>query len=251
MKVLLITGATGSIGRVLAKQAMLEGWQVIVHGSTEATVNSLVEALHQHHPATQVRGLWENVTHPGAVKNLVNNAATQFGTIDAIADCLVTGPKQGGVTGPFEATNPASYLAFAEYSIVYLEQLTHAAMPFLKASQGAMVTLVSDAGLFPAPRQAIIGAARAAAISFIKNLSLEVARDGVRANCISLSYVENTRSFDKLAKAGFDRAENARKKAGLGLPTPQDIVPAVLFLCSQQAQKITGQVLSINGGLNS
>ena len=251
MKVLLITGGTGSIGRVLAEQALADGWRVIVHGSTEATVNSSVEALGQCHPANQVRGIVVNITRPGAIEELINSAAAQFGTIDAIADCLVTGPKQGGVTGPFEATNPASYLGFAEYSIVYLEQLTHAAIPFLKASKGAMVTLVSDAGLFPAPRQAIIGAARAAAISFIKNLSLEVARDGVRANCISLSYVENTRSFNKLAKAGFDRAEKARKKAGLGLPTPQDIAPAILFLCSQQAQKITGQVVSINGGLNS
>ena len=76
-----------------------------------------------------------------------------------------------------------------------------------------------------------------------------VSRDGVRVHCISPSYVRDTPVFEKRATSG--RGEAAAQRAGLGLPTPKDIAPLVLFLCGPDAAKITGQIISVNGGLNA
>ena len=83
-------------------------------------------------------------------------------------------------------------------------------------------------------------------MTFVRNLALEVSRHGVRVHCISPSFVADTPVFEKHAA----RAGTAFDRAGLGLPTPKDIAPMALFLCSPGAAKITGQIISINGGLN-
>jgi NAD(P)-dependent dehydrogenase (short-subunit alcohol dehydrogenase family) len=84
-------------------------------------------------------------------------------------------------------------------------------------------------------------------MAFVRNLSLEVSKQGVRAHCISPSFVADTPVFEAHAA----RAGAAFERAGLGLPTPKDIAPMALFLCSPGAAKITGQIISINGGLNA
>ena len=92
-----------------------------------------------------------------------------------------------------------------------------------------------------------LGAAFGGIMSFARNLALEVSRQAVRVHCISPSFVADTPAFEKYAA----RAGTAFDRAGLGLPTPKDIAPVALFLCGPNAAKITGQIISINGGLNA
>jgi NAD(P)-dependent dehydrogenase (short-subunit alcohol dehydrogenase family) len=249
--VLLVTGGTGSIGSEIVSQALAAGWAVIAQGSQESTVAALLDNLHQRFGANCAAGIVVNIKMDDGVSRLVEEAAAKYGRIDAVIDCLVTGPAGGGITGAISSTRPEAYLPFAEYSIVYLQRLFFGVLPWLVKSGGCLVTLVSDAGIFAAPNQALVGAARGAAITFVKNAALEVARDGVRLHCISLSYVEATRTFDQLLAAASVRIEKARARAGLGLPTPKDIAPLALFLCSDGATHMTGQVISINGGVNA
>jgi NAD(P)-dependent dehydrogenase (short-subunit alcohol dehydrogenase family) len=89
---------------------------------------------------------------------------------------------------------------------------------------------------------------RAAEIGFIRNLAVEAARDGIRAHCISPSYVDGS---EIVRRIGSERMAKAAKRAGLGLPTAEDIAPITVFLCGPGARRITGQVISINGGLNA
>jgi NAD(P)-dependent dehydrogenase (short-subunit alcohol dehydrogenase family) len=112
---------------------------------------------------------------------------------------------------------------------------------------GTIIGFASDAGRFAAPRQSLIGAAFGGIIAFVRNLALDVSRQGVRVHCLAPSFVADTPVFERHAT----RADAARKRAGLGLPTPADIAPMALFLCGPGAAKITGQVISINGGLNA
>ncbi len=248
--VLLVTGGTGSIGSEVARQALASGWAVVIQGRTESSVNTLLSALRGSDLEAPVAGVVADINKKGSVEDFVVAAGRVFGRIDAVADCLVIGPSEGGITGPFEKTDPEMYLPFVALSLVYLERLAQAVLPWLKSSDGCLLTFVSDAGVFPAPRQAIIGAARAGAIGFVKNLATEVARDGVRVHAISPSFVADTRVAEKLKAAAPDRFEAAARRAGLGLPTPKDIAPLVVFLCGAGAKKMTGQIISINGGLN-
>ncbi len=248
--VMLITGGSGSIGREIASQALAGGWSTIVQGRSPGKVRDLVASLQCRHDPDRVEGLEADITEPGAVEELVRKAAARFGRIDAVVDCLVTGPEQGKVVGPFAETTPEAYLPFAEQSLVYLERLAFSVLPYLKQTGGCLVAFASDAGVFPAPRQVLIGAARAGTIGLVKNLAAEVAADGVRVHCVSPGFVDGTVTAEKLALSGSDRLEKARRRAGLGLPTPEDIAPLVLFLCGDGARRMTGQVISVNGGLN-
>jgi len=249
--VMLIAGGTGSIGSEVATQAIAANWKVIVQGSSDGSVDTALGLLRPGFEADALRGIVADIRTENAIEALVEQSAACFGRIDAVVDCLVTGPGSGGIAGPFAATEPENYLAFMEYSIVYLQRLAFAAFPWLKKSRGCLVAFASDAGVFAAPGQTLIGSARAATAGFVRNLALDVARDGVRVHCVAPGFVDQTRTAEKLAKSGADRLEKARKRAGLGLPTPRDIAPLVLFLCGDGARRITGQVISINGGLNA
>ena len=127
------------------------------------------------------------------------------------------------------------------------EQLCFAAMPHLAEKGGTIVTFASDAGRFAAPRQTILGGVFGGIMAFVRNLAVEAARDNVRVHCISPSYVKDTPVFERHSARG----NTAVERAGLGLPSPKDIAPLALFLCGPDATKMTGQIISVNGGLNA
>jgi NAD(P)-dependent dehydrogenase (short-subunit alcohol dehydrogenase family) len=93
----------------------------------------------------------------------------------------------------------------------------------------------------------------AAIVTFSKTLALEVKRYGIRVNIITPSLIVNTGSYDRVmedssfSKKIFDRIVSA---AHLGLTEPEDLADAILFLASHHAKRITGQVISVNGGIS-
>ena len=238
--VMLIAGASGSIGAAVAREAARAGWALALHGRSGNKIAALVDELPAAHGI--VGDMWQD----GAAQDIVAEAAAQFGRIDAVVDCVSTG--RGKVTGYFPDTAPEDYTGFYDLSAAWFQRLAHAAYPHLKARGGTLIDFASDAGKFAARRQTIIGAARAAVIGFVRNLAIEAARDQIRVHCISPSYVAGS---DSAAKMGSSRMAKAEARAGLGLPTAEDIAPITVFLCGPGAAKITGQVISINGGLNA
>jgi NAD(P)-dependent dehydrogenase (short-subunit alcohol dehydrogenase family) len=247
--VMLIAGGTGSIGSEIAAQACQAGWRVALHGRSEASVQAALERLGNSDTASQVVGIPVDIRETGAAERLVEAAAERCGRIDAVVDCVATGPA--GAAGRFAETDPDAFLELMRLSIVNLQRLAHASLPWLRARGGCLVAFASDAGVFAAPQQVLIGAARAAVIGFVRNLALEVAPEKIRVHCIAPSYVEGSTIAERLTARGSSRLEKARRRAGLGLPTPADIAPLVLFLCGNKACRITGQVISVNGGLNA
>jgi NAD(P)-dependent dehydrogenase (short-subunit alcohol dehydrogenase family) len=220
---------------------------VALHGRTEESVVRgicHIEALQKNSAAFA-----GDLTLIGGVENLIAQVGARFGRMDAVIDCLTGGPI--GVVGVFHATDPNAYAGLLECSLVHLQRLAHAALPWLARNGGTLIAFASDAGRFAAPNQTLIGASRAGIMGFVRNFAIEVARQGIRAHCISPSFVEETASFRRTVAKSASRIEKARRRAGLGLPTPADIAPLVLFLCSDGARRITGQVISVNGGLNA
>ena len=240
-QVMLIAGATGSIGAAIARLASAQGWAVVVHGRDLEKVSALVAELGSTAGAA-VFNTWAD----DCAEQLIAAAAAHHGRLDAVIDCVSTG--RGGITGLFRDTDPASYTDFFGLSAAWFQRLAHAAYPHLAQRGGTLIAFASDAGRFAAPRQTIIGAARAAVMGFVRNLAVEAARDGIRAHCISPSFVAGSTSA---AMMGSSRMAKAEERSGLGLPTAEDIAPLALFLCGDGAAKITGQVISVNGGLNA
>lgn len=240
--VMLITGGSGSVGVEVAREAVAQGWAVVVHGRSEEKLAPLIDELG---PAAMVTG---NVGDDGDAAGIVSAALARFGRIDAVVDCVSTGPRQGKLTGLFKDTTPEVYSAFYHFSAAWFQRLAHAAYPHLSERGGTLVGFISDAAKFAEPNQTIIGAARSAAVGFVRNLAVEAARDGIRVHAISPSYVLESRTAVLMGQA---RTEKAAQRAGLGLPTAKDIAPITVFLCGPGAAKITGQIISVNGGLNA
>ena len=241
--VMLIAGGSGSVGAAIAREALSHGWALVVHGRDAGKLFALVADLHETGPAEPVV---LNMEADGAAEALVAQAQAAFGRLDAVIDCTANGAS--GITGLFEGTDPASYTPNFDRSAGWFQRLAHAAYPHLKARGGTLIAFVSDAGRFAAPRQAVLGAARAATIGFVRNLAVEAARDGLRVHALSPSFIAGSASAERM---GSDRMARAEQRAGLGLPRPEDIAPMAVFLCGPGAAKITGQVISINGGLNA
>jgi NAD(P)-dependent dehydrogenase (short-subunit alcohol dehydrogenase family) len=246
---MLITGGSGSIGSEIASQAAEAGWSVAIHGRRIEAIDHAVQIAAARAPQASISGHAADFSEAGAIERLVRETAERHGRIDAVIACAVGGPPC--VSGLFTESTPESYTDLAAQSIVALQRLAHEALPWLSREGGTLIAFISDAGIFAAPNQTMIGAMRAATIGFVRNLAMEVARNGVRAHVISPSYVEDTRIAQRVEEISAKRMETARARAGLGLPTPADIAPLVLFLCGPGAKHITGQVISINGGLNA
>jgi len=241
--VMLITGGSGSIGAAVAREAAGQGWAVIVQGRSADKVAALVTELQA---SVAAAGIVCDMWDASAAASIMAEAKAKFGCIDAVVDCISTG--RGKITGYFPDTDPADYTSFYDLSAAWFQRLAHAAYPHLKVRGGTLIAFASDAGIFASRRQTIIGAARAAVMGFVRNLAVEAARDHIRVHCISPSYVKGS---DSAAKMGSDRMATADKRAGLGLPSAEDIAPITVFLCGPGAAKITGQVISVNGGLNA
>lgn len=245
--VMLIVGGSGSIGRVIARQALAAGWRVALHGRSEASAEATIAAV----SLSGAKGFGADFADPSAAGTLIATVARWAGRIDAVIDCSTGGPVGARITGLFRETETEGYDAVLAQSVGTVQRLAHAALPWLERQGGTFIAFASDAGRFASARQAVIGASRAAIMGFVRNLAMEVARNGVRIHCISPSFVAETGLARRVAAVSAERVEKAANKAGLGLPTPDDIAPLVLFLCSDGARRITGQVISVNGGLNA
>jgi len=208
--------------------ALDEGWSVALHGRSPEKVQALVAGMA---PLGTLDGFVADLREEDAAEVLVAEVAEQFGRIDAVIDCTATGPE--GITGLFPETAPDVFGDFLNLSVGWIERLAHAAYPYLSQQGGTLIAFVSDAGIYAAPRQTLIGAARAGTIGFIRNFAVEAARDGIRAHVISPSFVAGSASAEAL---GSERMARAAARAGLGLPGPEDIAPLALFLCGAGAR---------------
>jgi 3-oxoacyl-[acyl-carrier protein] reductase len=246
--VILVTGATGGIGFEIAAQAAAEGAVVGVHGSRAETVAEAMARILAQTPQARLIAVPGDFRDFEVIDSVVGKVAAEGGRLDAVIHCAITGAPE--TSGFLAKTNPRNLGLMAQYVLGVFEQLCFASLPHLSRQGGTIVAFASDAGRFAAPRQSVVGGVFAGIIGFVRNLAMEASRDGVRVHCITPSYVKDTPIFDMvMARSG--RTGTAGERAGLGLPSPKDIAPMALFLCGPAASKITGQVISINGGLNA
>ena len=131
--------------------------------------------------------------------------------------------------------------------------LCRAVLPWMaERRSGAIVNVASDAAKVPTPGETVIGAAMAAIVTFTRTLAVEAKRDGVRVNAVTPSLIEGTATGDRAMAGGFSRKlfEKAKAQAHLGLTEVGDLAELIAFLAGPGAARITGQVVSVNGGIS-
>jgi len=118
---------------------------------------------------------------------------------------------------------------------------------------GVIINVASDAAKIATPGETVIGAALAGVAMFRRALAIEGRRCGIRANCVTPSIVRETPFYERMMADPFSGKlfAKAESLAQLGVVTPKDFAPLIVFLASPAAAKLTGQAISVIGGISA
>jgi len=250
-RVALVVGGSGGVGREVAAALAAQGAAVAIGGRSEAAAGPVLASIRAADPRAEASFAPVDLASYGDCRAAAEGVVTKWGRLDAVVNCANV--RTDGMGGRFEDVDPANFTAFLEASLTTVLNLCHAVLPALAAGGGgSIVNFASDSGRVAAPNQTMVGATRAAIMMFTRSLSLETAAQGVRVNCISSSFIRDTPVYDMvMAGPAASRARTAAARAGLGLPGPGDIAQLAAFLCSDASRHLTGQVISVNGGVSA
>lgn len=132
--------------------------------------------------------------------------------------------------------------------------LTRAALPLMREQGGgSIVNIASDAAKVPTPGESALGAAMAAIVMFSRVAAIEAKRDGIRVNAVTPSLIAGTPTAENVLRDGFSKTlfEKAASQAHLGVAEPDDLASLIVFLGGPGAAKLTGQAISVNGGISA
>lgn len=235
-KCVLVTGGSRGIGEAVVRAFAAKGCRVAIgyRNSRERA-----EAL-----AREVGGIAVgcHVGDPLQVEKMVDNVLENFCQLDILV-CNAGVAWQGLLTD----MTPRQWREVMETDLDGVFYCCRAVLPhFIKGKAGKIVTLSSMWGQVGASCEVAYSAAKAGVIGFTKALAQEVAPSGITVNCVAPGFI----STDMNAALPPEAAEAIRQETPLGrLGTPEDVAAAVVFLASRDADFLTGQVISPNGGL--
>lgn len=239
-KVALVTGASRGIGAAIAKRLATDGFRVVVNyaGSTdkaEAVVREIKEA------GGEALAIQANVAEADAVKQMIKQTIDTFGQLD----CVV---NNAGITrdGLLMRMKESDFDAVIDTNLKGAFLVTQAATrPLLKTS-GRIINIASVVGISGNPGQANYVAAKAGLIGLTKSVARELASKGVTVNAICPGFIE-TDMTDELTEdqRNLSLGQIPLKRFG----QTDDIASLVSFIASDEARYITGQTLSVDGGM--
>lgn len=249
-KVALVTGGTAGVGLRSAELLARAGAKIIVSGRSQKGGDAALERLCQISPDVHFEA--GDLNDYAQVSGVVERAAQRFGGLD-----ILVSAGAEGLVGP----KPFAQMTGAEIEDAFRSRVfprifpLHAALPALRArGGGTVVMLTTDAARHPTPGESIVGAAGASVILMTKSLAKELARDHIRVNSVAMTITSDTSSWDRIfAKQDFSSKlfEKAVSRFPAGKPpTATEVAQVVAFLCSDGAAQVTGQTVSVNGGLS-
>jgi 3-oxoacyl-[acyl-carrier protein] reductase len=241
-RVALVTGASRGIGHACARLSLEAGATVIVNARApgEEAVRAF-EALASAYPG-RVEPVYGSVTDPATGTALVNLALKRFGRLDFLVNNA--GILRDGLIGMIPDAEIEEVLATNVTGLLRLTQLGARAMARHKS--GSIVNLASIVGRRGNPGQLIYAASKAAVIGATYAAAKELAPLGIRVNAVAPGLIDTAMT----AALPDDRRRDLEARIAMGRTgTPEDVARTVLFLASDLAGYVTGQVLGVDGGL--
>jgi NAD(P)-dependent dehydrogenase (short-subunit alcohol dehydrogenase family) len=241
-QVVLITGALTGIGRAAALAFAREGAHVVVSGRRDDAGEALAAELSAL--GTEAAYVRADVRDDADVSKLVDTAVSRFGRLDI----AVNNAGTEGTPGPLTEQSRESYAATFDTNVLgTILSMKHELRVMQAQGHGSIVNLSSVVGQIGVPGASVYTASKHAVEGLTKSAALEAAASGVRVNAVAPGPVETgmldrfTGSSDR--KAGLI-ATVPLNRAG----TPDEIADAIVFVASDKASFVTGQILGVNGG---
>jgi NAD(P)-dependent dehydrogenase (short-subunit alcohol dehydrogenase family) len=233
----LVTGGASGIGEATCRSLCSAGAQVTIADVDRPRA----EALSRELPGASILIL--DITDEGAVESA-------FAGIEAL-DILVNNAGVG-LVGGVEQTDLADFRRLFRVNVEGMFLVTRAAMPLLLASRGAVVNIASVAGMVGVKKRFAYCATKGAVIAMTRQLAVDYPTE-IRVNCVCPGTVDTPFVEAYLEKYHRDEKEKVRAELNQRQPVgrlgrPEEIASMVLYLCSPEAEFVTGAALTIDGG---
>jgi len=243
-RVAIVTGAASGFGRGIALALAHEGARVAVVDINEAGAQDTVAAIER--AGGQAHACRADVTRKAEIDAVVAQIQARWQTVHI----LVNNAGWDRLM-PFVETTEEFWDKVLDINLKGAIICTRAVLDcMLKQEYGKIVNISSDAGRVGSTGEAVYSAAKGGLIAFTKTLARELARYRINVNCVCPGPSDTPLFQREILAVNPKLAESLKRAIPWGrLGTPDDVAPAVVFLASDDAGYITGQTLSVSGGL--
>jgi 3-oxoacyl-[acyl-carrier protein] reductase len=253
-KVAFVSGGSKGVGRATAELFAREGCRVVIAARGKAAIDEAVAAIKSE--GGEAFGVSADLTDRAGVESAVAAATEAFGPPD-IAVANVHGPGPGNFA---DLTDEDFAEAFRQMTLsaVYL---VRAVTPHMsEQGWGRIVNVGSGAAKEPPPELAhvLANTARASVVTLNKSLANELGPDGITVNTVATGWIGTERMHSYVGKVAAERgvaAEDLLKGFTSAIParrvgTPQEMAGLIVFLCSQPAGYVSGELINVDGGFH-
>jgi NAD(P)-dependent dehydrogenase (short-subunit alcohol dehydrogenase family) len=248
----LITGGTSGVGLETAIQFAEAGAPMIgINGRNKERGEAARQAVLERVPGARVEFFAGDVNKLEQAKSVGAAAEAAFGRIDVLVNSTVTGFP---VPTLFHEIDLNDLEGMVLTQMMAPLNMCGVVMPGMRKQQnGVIINIASDAGKVTTPGESIIGGLMAGIIMFSRALAMEAKRSGIRVNVITPSIIEGTITHSQVMDAPFSKKlfSKAIQMAQLGVALPEDLAYMIVFLASPEGAKVTGQAISVNGGISA
>lgn len=241
-QVAIVTGGTAGIGRTIAFKLAEQGAKVIIFGTHSERGNQVVKEICETVQSEAAVFYSVNVAKTQEVKEAIKQILETFKNVDILVN-------NAGITRDqlLMKMSEQDWDDVLNTNLKSCYNTCHALIrPMMKARKGSIVNISSVIGLMGNPGQVNYAASKSAMFGFTKALAKEVASRNIRVNCIAPGFID-TRMTNEMDEEQKKQILSRIPMERMGLP--EEIANAVLFLVSSLSSYVTGQILSVDGGM--
>lgn len=239
-KVAIVTGGTRGIGLEIVRTFLENKAKVALLGSREETVIKAINELKNENSNFEVIGFYPNLNNEEEVKCVYNKVKDTFGKIDILVNNAGMSSKT-----KLEDYTVEEYDKISDLNIKSVFVCSKAVVPYLKETKGTIINTSSIVSIYGQPSGVMYPASKFAVNGITKSLARELAKDGIRVNAVAPGITET----DMIKNLPQEMIEPLIKTIPLGrIGTPKDVANCFLFLASDLAGYVTGEILQVDGG---
>ena len=242
-----VTGGTAGVGLAIARALLAVGAKVVISGRDPNRGHLALERL--GHPSASV--VLGDCADPQQAGTMVEQIIALHGRLDIV---VASGGAVDEKPGLFHEVSDAHFTDVYRHQFLNRVFPVRAALAALRERGGSVLLIGTDAGRHATVGEAMHGSLGAATIMLTKTLAREFSRWDIRVNCLALTFTAGTEAFEAVMARGdwlTTLYEKAVRRFPRGRPPlAAEVAQAALFLVSAQSTQVTGQTISVNGGLS-